>query len=168
MHWNAEGVNSKRDGYSKELELENILHEEQVHICCLQETHLNKDIAFTVRGYKCFILDRLGRQKGGILTLVKNNITACQLDNYMEGAEYQTIHLSTDRTEVRLINYYCHSDRPLSLDTISTKEKVVFCGDFNSHSQSWGYDHIDRRGEELENWQDEAHHLYSRLGIPLP
>ena len=28
-------------------------------------------------------------------------------------------------------------------------------GDFNSHSQSWGYDHADARGEELEDWQDE-------------
>ena len=28
-------------------------------------------------------------------------------------------------------------------------------GDFNSHSQSWGYDHIDKRGEEVENWQDD-------------
>ena len=74
----------------------------------------------------------------------------------MEGAEYQTIHLSTDRTEFRLINYYCPSDRPLALDTISTKERVVICGDFNSHSQSWSYDHMDKRGEELENWQDES------------
>ena len=24
-------------------------------------------------------------------------------------------------------------------------------GDFNGHSQSWGYDHIDKRGEEVEN-----------------
>ena len=28
-------------------------------------------------------------------------------------------------------------------------------GDFNSHSQSWGYDHIDARGEEIEAWQDD-------------
>ena len=27
-------------------------------------------------------------------------------------------------------------------------------GDFYSHSQSWGYDHIDARGEEIEAWQD--------------
>ena len=26
-------------------------------------------------------------------------------------------------------------------------------GDFNSHSQSWGYDEMDHRGEEVENWQ---------------
>ena len=30
-------------------------------------------------------------------------------------------------------------------------------GDFNSHSQSWGYDHADARGEELEDWQDDNH-----------
>jgi len=28
-------------------------------------------------------------------------------------------------------------------------------GDFNSHSQSWGYVHIDKRREEAENWQDD-------------
>ena len=28
-------------------------------------------------------------------------------------------------------------------------------GDFKSHSQSWGYDHIDARGEEFEAWQDD-------------
>ena len=48
MHWNAEGVNSKRDGYSKKLELENLLHVEGITVCCLQETHLNTDIAFKI------------------------------------------------------------------------------------------------------------------------
>ena len=30
---------------------------------------------------------------------------------------------------------------------------VSFFGDFNSHSQSWGYDEMDHRGEEVENSQ---------------
>ena len=137
MHWNAEGVNSKKDGYSKKLELENLLHEEQINVCCLQETHLSKDIAFKIKGYKCFRSDRQGRQKGGILTLVKNNITAFLLETFMDGAEYQRIHLSTDNTQFQLINFYCPSDRPLSLDTITTKERLIMCGDFNSHSQNW-------------------------------
>ena len=29
----------------------------------------------------------------------------------------------------------------------------IIMGDFNSHSQSWGYDHIRARGEEIEAWQ---------------
>ena len=32
---------------------------------------------------------------------------------------------------------------------------VILIGDFNSHSQSWGYDHIYARGEEIEAWQDD-------------
>jgi ribonuclease HI len=155
MHWNAEGVNSKRDGYSKKLELENILNEEQVSICCLQETHLNQDIAFKIRGYQCFRSDRKDRRKGGILTLVRNNIIAVQLGTYMEGAEYQMLQLRTESTDFHLLNYYCPNDRLLALETIPKKERVIICGDFNSHSQSWGYDHMDKRGEELENWQDE-------------
>ena len=155
MHWNAEGVNSKKDGYSKKVELENILHEEQVHVCCLQETHLNEDVAFKVRGFQCYRSDRKNRKKGGVLTLVRNNISTCQFEEYMEGAEYQMLHLRTASTEFHLLNYYCPSDRPLALASIPIKERLIVCGDFNSHSQSWGYDHMDSRGEELENWQDD-------------
>ena len=28
-------------------------------------------------------------------------------------------------------------------------------GDVNSHSHSWGYDHIDARGDEIEACQDD-------------
>ena len=45
-------------------------------------------------------------------------------------------------------------------------------GDFNSHSQSWGYDHIDARGEEIEARQDDnnihplINHMTRRLSTP--
>lgn len=41
MQWNAKGVNSKKDGFSKRLNLEHILF----NICCLQETHLSKEVS---------------------------------------------------------------------------------------------------------------------------
>ena len=28
-------------------------------------------------------------------------------------------------------------------------------GDFNSHSDNWGYEETDRRGEEVEDWEIE-------------
>ena len=36
-------------------------------------------------------------------------------------------------------------------------------GDFNSHSQSWRYDHIDNRGEEIEAWQDDNNIIINRM-----
>jgi ribonuclease HI len=39
---------------------------------------------------------------------------------------------------------------------MKTEEKNwIIVGDFNSHSPSWGYKELDKRGEELEQWQDE-------------
>ena len=83
MHWNAEGVMNKKT------ELEHILHEKNINVCCIQETHLQCGKAFKVRGCRCFRSDRADRRKGGILTLARNNIRACETTVDMEGAEYR-------------------------------------------------------------------------------
>ena len=150
MHWNAESVMNKKT------ELEHILHEENINICCIQETHLQSNKYFKVRGYQCFRSDRTDRSKGGVLTLVRNNINACLIDTHMEDSEYQVMEIKADAADIQLVNYYCPNDKLLSLDTISTEvSNFIIVGDFNSHSQSWGYEHMDWRGEEVENWQDE-------------
>lgn len=52
MQWNAEGVMNKMT------ELEHLLHERGINICCLQETHLQRGKAFKVGGYQAFRWDR--------------------------------------------------------------------------------------------------------------
>ena len=93
MHWNAEGVMNKKE------ELEYILQEESINICCIQETHLSK---------------------GGILTLVRNNIDRSETAVHMEGAEYQMIWAKLNDTELHILNFYCPDNQPLSLNTINT------------------------------------------------
>ena len=152
MHWNAESVNNKR------LELQHILHEKQVDICCIQETHLKKGMPFRVRGYRCeqFRHDREHTTKGGILTLVRNNINALPLDHHMADSEFQEIQVKTETADFNIVNFYGPDSQPLSLDSINMQAtSKVIVGDFNSHSQSWGYDHMNSRGEEVENWQDD-------------
>ena len=152
MHWNAEGVMNKKT------ELEHILHEKNITVCCIQETHLQCEKTFKVRGYQCFRSDRSDRRKGGVLTLVRNNIHACETDVHMEGAEYQVVRAKLNETELQILNFYCPNDRPLSLETIKVPNSTfIAVGDYNSHSQSWGYSHMDRRGEEVEDWQDDNH-----------
>ena len=92
----------------------------------------------------------------GVLTLDRNNIKACLIDTHMEDSEYQVLEIKADAADIQLVNFYFPNDKPLSLDTISTEvSNCIIVGDFNSHSQSWEYQHMDRRGEEVENWQDE-------------
>ena len=131
---------------NKKTELENLLFKEEISVCCIQETHLTENKHFKVRGYQTYRSDRLDRHKGGIMTLVRNNISACQKKVFMEGAEYQLIWIKVKETELNILNYYCQNDRPLSLETIEIPE---------SNFISWGYDHINTRGEEIEDWQDD-------------
>ena len=64
--------------------------------------------------------------------------------------------ITTGKDTIDLVNYYCPNDKNLSLDTIQvTDTNFLIAGDFNSRSQSWGYDTMDTRGEYIEDWQDE-------------
>ena len=61
--WNCEGISKKKGA------LKIFLHKEKIDIACLQETHLNPNLRFLVRGYQCFRQDRPNRHKGGVLIL---------------------------------------------------------------------------------------------------
>ena len=64
--------------------------------------------------------------------------------------------ITSGRDTFDLVNYYCPADKNLSLDTIQVKDtNFLIVRDFNSRSQSWGYDSIDTRGENIEDWQDK-------------
>ena len=64
MQWNAEGVQKKKQA------LQVFLKENKIDIACIQETHLNQNIKFFVRGYDIFRRDRMTGHKGGVLTLI--------------------------------------------------------------------------------------------------
>lgn len=152
MQWNAEGVTNKK------VELEHFLQKNNISICCLQETHLQEGTPFKIRGYQVFRSDRQGRRKGGVMTLVRNNINASLTKKSMEEAEYQVVKIITSDKTLTVVNFYCPDDKKLFLETIEVPDTgFLMAGDFNSRSQSWGYNNLDRRGEEVESWQDENH-----------
>ncbi|PVD27236.1 hypothetical protein C0Q70_12391 [Pomacea canaliculata] len=152
LQWNAEGV------YNKKLALTERLHAEKIDVACIQETHLNPNHRFTIRGYQTFRMDREGRHKGGVLILVKNNIPArdFQVDTNQQ-AEINGVKITVDSTVLTIFNLYCPPDKELSLQTLDIPaENCLAVGDFNSHSTCWGYDETDNRGEEVEDWQIDS------------
>ena len=122
---------------------------ESIDICCIQETHLKKDKTFAMRGYQCIRTDRAGdRNKIGVLTLVKSNINVYLSGSSTDSAKYQVVKIKTKTKEIHLVNYYCPNNVNLDLLNIPVvRTNFIIVGDFNSHSQSWGYNHIDARGE---------------------
>ena len=120
---------------NKKTELEHILRGESINICCIQETHFQSNKFFKVKGYHCFRSDRTDPSKGGVLTLVTNNINTCLIDTHMEDSEYRVMEIKADASDIQLANFYCPNDKPLSLDTISTEvSNFIIVGNFNSQS----------------------------------
>jgi len=53
---------------------------------------------------------------------------------------------------MQLVNLYSPNDKVLSLNALpAVEDHYLVVGDINIHSQSWGYDPIDKRGEEVVN-----------------
>ena len=151
LQWNAEGVAKKK------IALEKRLKDQGIEIACIQETHLTNNMRFGIRGYQVIRHDREDH-KGGVLTLVKNDYpaTGIKIDT-QEQSEIQKIKVIIGKKELLIFNCYCPPNKELNLDKIKTQEeRCLVLGDFNSHSQSWGYEDMDKRGEALENWQIET------------
>ena len=67
-------------------------------------------------------------------------------------AENQTMIIQTTNRNFTIVNYYCTSNVNINIQNINVKsENCIIVGDFNSYSRSWGYNHIDNRGEEIED-----------------
>ena len=80
--------------------------------------------------------------------MVRSNIGAIQTTTHMDDSEFQVLNLKKKDFHMKLVNLYSPNDKALSPNALPAIEDhyLVVC-DFNSHSQSWGYDHIYKRGE---------------------
>jgi len=145
--WNAEGLRKKKP------ELQEFLRAKKVDIICIQETHLTDAHRFSVRGYELFRHDRTNRPKGGIATLVRNNIPAMEVARSTGDTEFLAVKLILDKREITVVNVYSPPDKELRLHTLpSADQNLLVIGDFNAHSPSWGYQDLNSRGEETEDW----------------
>ena len=103
------------------------------------------------------------------MTLVRNNLIAKEVKRSMEEAEYLHARVNISGSELDVVNYYCPDDKMLDLDSIQVRDSgFLIAGDFNSQSQSWGYNTMDKRGEEIEAWQDEHHLIIANDPLDTP
>ncbi|KAK7108155.1 hypothetical protein V1264_015944 [Littorina saxatilis] len=148
MHWNAEGVRNKK------IDLQNFLKQQNIDVCCMQETHLNSSHRFSIRGYETFRHDRASGHKGGVIILVKNSMAAAEIYRSQDGAtECLGVCLLAGKKPLAIFNVYSPPAKQLDPHNIPIlPDRCLITGDFNSHSPSWGYRQIDSKGEEVEDW----------------
>ena len=115
--WNAEGV------WFKKTELQHFLKGKAIDMCRFQRHICQALIAF-IRGYEVFWQDRENWSKGGLLSLVRNNIPAAEIQRSGQG------DLDTECLRVKLVlsvtvsNIYSPPDEQIQLHVkVSSKKK---------------------------------------------
>ena len=148
---------SSSSGMQKESDLKrHVLKLKAIDMCCIQETHLSRSHSFFIRAYEVFRQDRENRPKGGLLTVVRNNIPAAKIQRSGQAdldTEYLGVKLVLVGTPVIVYNISSPPDKQIQLHNIKVEtQSWIFTGDFNSHSPSWGYEQLNEKGEEVKNW----------------
>ena len=141
----------------KKPELQAFLKMNSIDICCIQETHLNKNHRFFIRGYELYRQDREDRPKDGILTLVRNSLASVETHrsaSQKTDIESITVNVILKDKHLTFCNLYSLPSKAIQLPQLSqNQEHLLAIGDFNSHSPSWGYKNIDQfKEEEVEGW----------------
>jgi len=143
LQLNVEGLSA-----AKRSVISSIADKEKIDIICLEETHVDGDIAsrFSISGFD--LVSYALHPKHGRATYVRGNIT--------EAAHV----LSTPHCDViRVGGYHVanvykppseHWDSASVLPSLP--HPAVFVGDFNSHHPDWGYQEADPDGDQLQNW----------------
>ena len=176
IQWNINGLRSK------EVILKKMIEDHQPEIVILQETNLEKDISWKPpTGYNVERLDRentrskdtkdSGRNHGGVLTLIKEDI------NYTRVKKANLIHSKDTITEaiginaafkdetLKVVNLYIPvvnnsnkgDDRT---DNFAPKHlphtrNTIIGGDLNAHAFWDIHQPQNKRGKDIEEWLDE-------------
>lgn len=151
IQWNINGVNSHIG------ELRHLIQDLCPYVICLQETLLRENQNHNINGYNIYRTDGISdrRARGGVATYVNSNFQS------------EEIILNNTDLEVVLIKlffpiefYICNIYLPPNL-VVRTNDlnnilrqipgDYLLIGDFNAHTQMWGSNHIDARGQIIEN-----------------
>ena len=83
-------------------------------------------------------MDREGRNKDGVLILVKNHIPAKHITVVTGNqAEITGVEITVQDKQIRIYNVYCPPDRQLSLHTVDVlQDNCLILGNFNSSPQA--------------------------------
>ena len=109
-------------------------------------------------------MGRMGH-KGGVMILIKTEITAKDFQMKMERSEgtgniqgeIHGVDITINQTCIQIFNIYYPDNKDLSLQNFDVpQENCIGLRDLNSHYTCWGYEANNARGDEIEDWQIET------------
>jgi hypothetical protein len=150
--WNANGILNKKN------EIEIFLHNKNIDICLISETHLTKQCSLNIKGYTTYQTNHPDNQaKGGSAILVKETITQYEgLHLQKEDVQLTTIVIRTRKNNQRLNIGAIYIPPRYNLKKETYKlilnhlgERFIVGGDFNAKHTDWGSRLTTTKGRQL-------------------
>ena len=184
LQWNVGGGIA-----AKKPELEKFLHDENIDVALLQETHLEPTKTFRMKGFNVVRRDRNvargGREVkgGGVMALIKEELQYSEEDekevkapnDATTEAIWLTVHSGRGRN-MHLLNAYVPPIRNAEDDQRRQafdpnfwpkKRRTIICADVNAHSALWeNQTEEDQIGRNIEEWMAENSFLIANDGRP--
>jgi len=149
MQWNANGITAHMNELKQFLAS---IEGDQPHVICIEETFLKPGKSLNIPGYDIFRKDRLNAFGGGVATLVKNSISAMQVDT-PDGIESVGIKVILNKTEIVIYNIYNPPQNTIDFDSYKIffeSKNAIITGDLNAKNTLWKSPKCNKSGEILE------------------
>jgi len=146
--WNCNGLLAHRAELLHHIEITRNMY----HVLCLQETFLKPGKHFSVAGYNVIRKDRTDGRKGGLLTLVREDLCYTVVNDVTE-LECIVVKVRVKGDFICVANVYIPPGDTVNLDVLNTllcSRKTIIVGDLNAKSKLWGSPQADERGLQLE------------------
>ncbi|KAG6461494.1 hypothetical protein O3G_MSEX012673 [Manduca sexta] len=137
MQWNAQSIKPKL------VILEQLLHQEKIHILAVSETWLNSHTNLNIKDYCIFRRDR-SDSYGGVAILIHRSFKAqiCQTSNINPSLEVLVVKVFNCEYVEHVIAAYCPPHvytSPADWDRLFSisDRKTLVLGDFNGHHSNW-------------------------------
>ena len=159
LQWNCNGLLAHQNEFKNHL----AINRDKYDVICLQETFLKPEKNFAVSGYSIIRQDRKENNKGGVLTMVKENLkyvlcgsseSNSQIDSCIE---YIQVDIKLSRSRIKIVNVYIPPDKEVGENNLNSfyGSQSLIIGDLNAKSTLWGSPQSDRRGLVLEELIDK-------------
>lgn len=139
--------------------VESFLHDNEIFIFGMAETHFKENLRYSLSGYKCFRQDRStqGQPRGGVAIFLRHNINAIRIPLPVAFRNHEAIMLKISVANTQL--YFCaiyvppNSPIPVALlNHIIAYPKVIIMGDFNARHTDFRDRIVNANGNTLSNF----------------
>ena len=148
VQFNICGLASKKD------ELKKFLYDHQIHIALLQETQHVQETDTNITGYTQYLCDCKDCQ--GVISYIRNDVTGKVTNiSTTQPTILQKVEVWHAGSKFDVYNIYNPPRNQMDLTPHFGKtlyQKTILAGDFNGHSELWGYKDQNPTGKFIETF----------------